>query len=84
MEMLVEAGAGLDVQVKALLWGESMSWETVDFDVTPTSYAHCGLYRQFHRREEHIYSNIEYLFRKRYDSKPAVRNVPNRYLVDGH
>ena len=84
MEMLVEAGADLDIQVKALLWGESMSWETVIFDVTPLSYAQCGLYRQFHRREEHIYSNIEYLYRKRYGSKPPVRNVPNQYLFGGH
>lgn len=84
MEILVEAGADLDVRVKALLWGESMSWETVVYDVTPISYAQCGLYRQFHRREEHVYSNIEFLYRKRYGRGPSVRNVPNRYLVDGH
>jgi hypothetical protein len=84
MEMLVEAGADLDIRVKALLWGESMSWETVVFDVTPISYAQCGLYRQFHRREEHIYSNIEYLYGKRYGAKPPARNVPNKYLAVGH
>jgi hypothetical protein len=84
MEMLTEAGADLDIRVKALLWGESMSWETVLFDVTPISYAQCGLYRQFHRREEHIYSNIEYLYRKRYRARPPARNVPNKYLVVGH
>jgi hypothetical protein len=84
MEMLVEAGADLSVRVKALLWGESMSWETVLFDVTPISYAQCGLYRQFHRREEHIYSNLEYLYRKRYGTNPPLRNVPNQYLVQGH
>jgi hypothetical protein len=84
MEMLVEAGADLEMQVKALLWGESMNWETVVFEVTPISYAQCGLYQQFHRREEHIYSNIEYLYRKRYNSKPPARNVPNKYLASGH
>jgi hypothetical protein len=84
MEMLVEAGADLDIRVKALLWGESMSWETVLFDVTPISYAQCGLYRQFHRREEHIYGNIEYLYGKRYGAKPPARNVPNKYLAVGH
>jgi hypothetical protein len=84
MEILVDAGAALDIRVKALLWGESMDWETVVFDVTPISYAQCGLYRQFHRREEHIYSNIEYLYRKRYAEAPPSRNVPNKYLVPGH
>ena len=84
LEMLVDAGADLDVRVRSLLWGESMSWETVVFDVTPISYTQCGLYRQFHRREEHVYSNIEYLYRKRYSVAPPLRNVPNRYLADGH
>lgn len=80
MEMLVEAGADLDIRVPALLWGESMAWETVVYDVTPISYAQCGLYRQFHRREEDVYSNIEYLYRKRYGMTPPLRNVPNKYL----
>lgn len=84
MEILVDAGADLDIRVKALLWGESMSWETLVYDVTPISYAQCGLYRQFHRREEHIYSNIEFLYRKRYDKAPPMRNVPNQYLTAGH
>jgi Ankyrin repeats (3 copies) len=81
MEMLVEAGADLDIRVQALLWGESMDWETVVYDVTPLSYAQCGLYRQFHRREEDVYSNIEFLYRKRYGTTPPLRNVPNKYLA---
>jgi hypothetical protein len=84
MEILADAGADLDIRVKALLWGESMTWETVVYDVTPISYAQCGLYRQFHRHEEHVYSNIEYLYRKRYGTAPPLRNVPNKYLVVGH
>jgi ankyrin repeat protein len=84
MEILADAGADPDIRVKALLWGESMTWETVVYDVGPISYAQCGLYRQFHRREEHIYSNIEYLYRRRYGTAPALRNVPNKYLVVGH
>lgn len=84
MEILVDAGADLDIRVRSLLWGESMSWETVVYDVTPISYAQCGLYRQFHRREEHVYSNIAYLHRKRFASEPPIRNVPNKYLVEGH
>ena len=84
MELLVEAGADLELRVTSILWGESMSWETVVFDVTPISYAQCGLYRQFHRREEHIYGNIAYLYGKRHGAAPAIRNVPNRYLAGGH
>ena len=84
LEILADAGADLDIRVKALLWGESMTWETIVYDVSPMSYAQCGLYRQFHRREEHVYSNIEYLYRKRYGTAPLLRNVPNKYLVVGH
>jgi hypothetical protein len=84
MEILVDAGADLDIRVTSLLWGESMSWETVLYDVAPISYAQCGLYRQFHRREEHIYGNIGYLYHKRYQKETELRNVPNRYLVEGH
>jgi hypothetical protein len=80
MEILVNTGADLDIRVPALLWGESMDWETVVYDVTPISYAQCGLYRQFHRREGDVYSNIDYLYRKRHGMKPPLRNVPNKYL----
>lgn len=81
MELLVEAEADLDIRVPALLWGESMDWETAVYDVNPLSYAQCGLYRQFHRREEDVYSNIEFLYRKRYGTTPPLRNVPNKYLA---
>lgn len=84
MELFVDAGADLDIRVKAILWGESMNWETIVHAVSPISYAQCGLYRQFHRREEHIYSNIEYLYRKRYGTGSPIRNVPNKYLLLGH
>jgi ankyrin repeat protein len=84
MELLVEAGADLQVEVKSLLWGESMSWETVLYDVTPVSYAQCGLYRQFHRREEDVYSNLQYLYRSKYGTEASFKNVPNKYLVEGH
>jgi ankyrin repeat protein len=83
MEILVTAGADLDTRVRSLLWGESMSWETVVYDVTPISFAQCGLYRQFHRREQDIYSNIAYMYRKRFDREPPMRNVPNQYLAGG-
>jgi ankyrin repeat protein len=82
MELLVEAGANLDIRLKALVWGSGFEWETVVFDVTPLSYAQCGLYSQFHRPEKQVYSNIAYLYRKRYGAEPPVRNVPNKYLQD--
>lgn len=83
MELLVDAGAALDARVDRVLWGESMDWETVVFDATPISYAQCGLYRQFHRAETDVYSNIAYLHPKRYGVEAVVRNVPNRYLGGG-
>jgi ankyrin repeat protein len=80
MESLVEAGADLDIRLKGLVWGGGFEWETIVFDVTPISYAQCGLYRQFHRREADIYSNITYLYRKRFGVEPQIRNVPNKYV----
>ena len=80
MELLVEAGADLDIRLKGLVWGRGFEWETTIFDVTPLSYAQCGLYRQFHRDERDIFSNIALMYRKRYGTEAPVRNVPNRYL----
>ncbi len=80
MELLVERGADLDLRVPAILWGESFPWETIVFDVTPLSYAQCGLYRQFHRDEEAIFSNIDFLHRARFGSPAPRRNIPNAYL----
>jgi hypothetical protein len=80
LELLVEAGADVDVRLKGLMWGEGFDWETVVFDVTPISYTQCGLYRQFHRDESDVYDNIAYLYRKRYRSEPPLRNIPNKYL----
>ncbi len=80
IELLVDAGADLDVRLKGLVWGKSMPWETVLFDVTLFSCTQCGLYRQFHRREEDVYQNLKLLYRKRYNAEAPVRNVPNEYL----
>ena len=54
MGLLLDAGADVDVRLRGLVWGEGLEWETVVFDVTPISYAQCGLYRQFHRDEKDI------------------------------
>jgi len=82
MELLVEAGADLDVRLKGLVWGMGFAWETTIFDVTPISYAQCGLYFQFHRKEQNVYGNIAYLWRNKYGSEIKMRNVPNKYLED--
>jgi hypothetical protein len=81
MELLVNAGADLDVRLKGLVWGKTMPWETVLFDVTLFSYAQSGLYRQFHRDEKDVYSNLNYLYQKRYGAAAPLRNVPNKYLA---
>jgi len=81
LALLVDAGALLDVRLKGLFWGAGADWETVLLDVTPISYAQCGLYAQFHRREQDVYGNLSYLYRKRYGATLPVRNVPNKYLA---
>jgi len=81
MELLLEAGAGVDVRLKGLVWGLGFPWETTILDPTPLSYAQCGLYYQFHRREEYIYENLSYLYEKRYGRPLPLSNVPNRYLA---
>src|SRR5688572_30954791 len=80
MDLLLDAGADVDVRLRGLVWREGLEWETVVFDVTPISYAQCGLYRQFHRDEKDIYENIDHLHRRRYGSPAQRRNVPNRYV----
>jgi hypothetical protein len=83
LELLAEAGADLDVRLQGLVWGPGAEWETVILDVTPISYAQCGLYAQFHRKEADVYSNLGYLYGRRYGTEMPLRNVPNRYLVKG-
>ena len=82
MELLVETGADVALRVDALVWGAGFDWETVVIDVTPLSYAQCGLYAQFHRDERRVYANVDYLHRRRYGRAAPTRNVPNRYLQD--
>jgi hypothetical protein len=81
MELLVDAGADLDFRLKGLVWGRGQDWETLVLDVTPISYAQCGLYAQFHRPEKDVYSNLSYLHQKRHGTELRVRNVPNKYLA---
>jgi len=81
MELLVDAGADLSLRLDGLVWAGGFDWETVVYEVTPLSYAQCGLFRQFHRTEQDVYSNIEFLYRKKYGRAPIIRNVPNKYLA---
>ena len=81
LEMLVNAGAHLDIRLKGLIWGAGADWETLVLDVTPMSYAQCGLYAQFHRSERDVYDNLSYLYQKRYGAGLPLRNVPNKYLA---
>lgn len=83
LQLLLEAGADLDVRVPALLWGGGFEWETVVFDQSPLSYAQCGLFRQFHRREEDVYDALDLLHQARYGRPAPRRNVPNRYVARG-
>jgi hypothetical protein len=81
MELLAESGADLNVRLKGLRWGIGADWETLLLDVTPISYAQCGLYAQFHRREQDVYSNLTFLYRKWNGGALPIRNVPNKYLA---
>jgi hypothetical protein len=81
MELLVEAGAELEVMLKGIVWGSGQPWETLVLDVTPLSYTQCGLYAQFHRTERDIYDNLQYLYRHRHGKDLRLHNVPNKYLA---
>ena len=81
MQLLLDAGADVDARVAGITWGKGFDWETTCFDVTPISYAQCGLYRQFQRTEEHTYANIRVLLEAAGRVIPPLNNVPNRYLA---
>ena len=73
-------GANLEIRLKGLVWGGGFEWETVVYDVSPISYAQCGLYFQFHRPEAQVYSNLRYLMEKRHavcaeDKEPSLTNI---------
>lgn len=81
LEVLAEAGADLNLRLKGLVWGSGADWETAILDVTPISYAQCGLYRQFHRDERDVHANLAYLYERNHGMALRVRNVPNKYLA---
>jgi ankyrin repeat protein len=83
MSLLLAHGARTDVQVAGITWGAGFPWATVCFDVTPVSYAQCGLLRQFKRDEQHIAANVRALLAAAGRGVPDDLNVPNKYLQDG-
>jgi ankyrin repeat protein len=81
MKMLLKAGARSDVHVQGITWGKGFDWETTLFDVTPISYAQCGLLPQVNRNELDIYDNIRLLVEAAGRTVPPLDNIPNRYLT---
>lgn len=81
LELLLKAGANLKVLVPGFVWGAGFEWETAIFEVTPISYAQCGLYRQFQRKDIDVFKNVALLYERKYGKKPSIKNVPNAYLV---
>jgi hypothetical protein len=80
LRMLLDAGAKSDIAVRGITWGKGFEWETTLFDMTPISYAQCGLLPQVHRSELDIYDNIKRLVEAAGRPVPPLNNVPNRYL----
>lgn len=79
-ELLLNAGANLQHQVKGLIWGQGYPWETFIPAVNPISYAMMGLLPQMHRDEETIAEVVGILMKTAYGIDGVVRNVPNVYL----
>jgi hypothetical protein len=80
LRLLLDAGAKTDVRVNGIVWGKGFEWETTVFDVTPVSYAQCGLLPQFHRKEREIYDIVRRLLEAGGRPVPPMGNVPNKYL----
>jgi len=80
LRLLLDAGARSDIRLDGITWGKGFEWETTCVDVTPVSYAQCGLLPQVHRRERDIYANIVRLLEAAGRRVPPLENVPNRYL----
>lgn len=81
MELLLDAGASAETFVHGLVWGRGFEWETTLFDLTPVAYAQCGLLPQMHRDARQIADVVRRLLAAAGRPAPALRNVPNRYVV---
>ena len=81
MELLLDAGARVDVRLAGLRWGKDFPWETTLYDVTPLSYAQAGLLPQFHRAPVDIQDNVERLLAAAGRPVPPRVNIPNAYVM---
>ncbi|MBI5853320.1 MAG: ankyrin repeat domain-containing protein [Planctomycetes bacterium] len=80
LRLLLDAGARADLRIDGLVWGRGCDWETTLFDLTPLSYAQCGLMRQMHRDERDVDAVVRLLLEVQRRSVPPMANLPNRYL----
>jgi hypothetical protein len=81
LELLVSKGADLNHQVKGLIWGEGLEWETYCPELNPISYAMLGQLQVFGRNPVDVKKCIELMQEKKYGSKIDVPNIPNDYRV---
>lgn len=80
LRLLLDAGADPGARIAGLVWGEGFDWETTLFDLTPLSYAQCGLLPQFHRDARDLDHTVRMLLAAAGRAVPPMANVPNRYL----
>jgi ankyrin repeat protein len=81
MNLLLEYGASLDIELKGLIWGKGYDWETLIPSLNPISYAMMGLLPQMHRSEYQISDIVSILLKKRYGIDYKMNNIPNKYLT---
>lgn len=81
LEILLDSGASVDIQLKGLAWGKSQEWETYIPEINPISYAMAGNLRQFQRREQDQAKNIALMQKYKYGDALKISNVPNAYLA---
>ena len=83
MALLLAHGARTDVRVAGITWGRGYPWATWCYDMTPISYAQCGVLPQFQRRETDIADNVRAMLAAAGRPIPTDWNVPNAYLRGG-
>jgi len=80
LELLLSAGADVNLAIEGFTWGRGFEWETTFFDLTPLAYAQLGLLPQMFRDEAGVYEVMRQLLKKSNRPIPPLSNVPNAYL----
>ena len=80
LHFLIAQGAGLEITVKGITWGNGYPWETLIPGVNPISYAMMGLIPQMHRNEKTVANTVSLLLKAAYGIDYQSTNIPNRYL----